>query len=54
MWMIGDGAALIKEGFTFVCLAEMTMLMASTLKTMTAQVRQGSPAPAAPNDAPLP
>jgi len=54
MWMIGDGTALIKEGFTFVCVAEMTMLMSSTLKTVTAQVRQGAPAPAAPSDTPLP
>lgn len=54
MWMIGDGSALIKEGFTFLCLAEMTMLMASTLKTMAAQVRQGMPPPPAPDAPPLP
>lgn len=31
MWMIGDGPALVREGFTFLCVAEPIMAMEATL-----------------------
>jgi 2-keto-3-deoxy-L-rhamnonate aldolase RhmA len=39
MWMIGDGPALAKQGFNFICLAEPIMLLASTLSQSAALVR---------------
>jgi len=34
MWVIGDGPALIEQGFTFLCIAEATGLLEQTLKQM--------------------
>ena len=34
MWVIGDGPALIKQGFSFLCVAEPTGLLERTLKQM--------------------
>ena len=31
MWMIGDGAALVQAGYTFLCLGETTMALQSKL-----------------------
>jgi 2-keto-3-deoxy-L-rhamnonate aldolase RhmA len=34
MWVIGDGPALMEQGFTFLCIAEPTGLLEGTLKQM--------------------
>ncbi|MDB6170609.1 MAG: bphF [Verrucomicrobia bacterium] len=39
MWMIGDGPALAKQGFTFICIAEPVMLLASTMGTLAQRTR---------------
>lgn len=47
MWMIGDGNALVKRGFTFICFSEPTLLMEATMKNVAAGIRTG----AAPSNA---
>jgi 4-hydroxy-2-oxoheptanedioate aldolase len=53
MWMIGDGPALTKRGFNFLCLAEPVMLLASTLEQLAKRTREGG-ATAGPQSKPLP
>jgi 2-keto-3-deoxy-L-rhamnonate aldolase RhmA len=45
MWMIGDGPALVKQGFNFICVTEPIMLLAASLKTLTQRTRDGSSNP---------
>lgn len=42
MWMIGDGAALRKKGYNFLCIAEPMYLLRATLKNMVDSLRAGS------------
>jgi 2-keto-3-deoxy-L-rhamnonate aldolase RhmA len=44
MWHIGDGAALVAGGFSFICIAEPTMAMETALKKLAQAARQGSAA----------
>ena len=53
-WMIGDGAALIKQGFRFFCMAEPIMLLEGTLRNMVTQLKSGVQVPTADPDRPLP
>lgn len=39
MWMIGPAAALKQEGFTFLCLGELTAILEAALKGQVAQVK---------------
>lgn len=39
MWMIGDGAALVREGFTFLCVGEPVMAMEGALRQAGAAAR---------------
>lgn len=39
MWVIGDGATLMKRGFNFICLTESTMQLQATLTQMVADNR---------------
>ena len=43
MWMIGDGAAWQEQGYNFLCIAEPTILMESTLKATVEGLRTGRP-----------
>jgi 4-hydroxy-2-oxoheptanedioate aldolase len=55
MWVIGDGSALMRRGFNFICLAEITMLIESGLKTLVQQTNHGATASATTStDKPLP
>ncbi len=40
MWMIGDGNALVKEGYTFICFGDPVLMMAATMKNAAAGIRQ--------------
>jgi 2-keto-3-deoxy-L-rhamnonate aldolase RhmA len=42
MWMIGDGPALAKQGFTFLCIAEPIWLLQATLRRVVEEVRRVS------------
>ena len=53
-WMIGDGAALIKQGFRFFCMAEPVMLLENTLRGMVSQLKSGAGSPESRVDRPLP
>lgn len=53
MWMIGDAAALMKRGFTFLCIAEPVALMEGALTDAAAKLRQVTAKETKP-DAPLP
>jgi len=53
-WMIGDGAALMKQGFRFFCLAEPIMLLEGTLRDMVAKLKSGAGTPSSNSDMPLP
>jgi 2-keto-3-deoxy-L-rhamnonate aldolase RhmA len=44
MWMIGDGPALRKRGFSFVCIAEPIMLLESSLKDLVQRTRSSQTA----------
>jgi 2-keto-3-deoxy-L-rhamnonate aldolase RhmA len=39
MWAIGDGATLIKQGFTFLCIAEPTGLLEATMRDTVNQLK---------------
>jgi 2-keto-3-deoxy-L-rhamnonate aldolase RhmA len=39
VWMIGDGADLMKKGFRFLCITEPTMLLENTLRDMTQRLK---------------
>lgn len=41
MWVIGDGAELVKQGYKFVCIAEPIILLESTLKANVASLHSG-------------
>jgi hypothetical protein len=51
--MIGDGAALMKKGFRFFCMAEPIMLLEGTLREMVSKLKSGAGI-AANTDVPLP
>ncbi len=53
MWMIGDPAILVKQGFTFLCIAEPTMLMEASLRASNQQAKAGV-LQSAPIEKPLP
>jgi 4-hydroxy-2-oxoheptanedioate aldolase len=53
MWHIGDGAALVAGGYSFICIAEPTMAMENALRKMVQAARQGK-ASSAGEKAPLP
>ena len=53
MWNIGDAATLIGRGYTFLCIAEPTMLLENTLKSAVAQARSAQVG-AAKDATPLP
>jgi 2-keto-3-deoxy-L-rhamnonate aldolase RhmA len=53
-WMIGDGAALLKQGFRFFCMAEPVMLLEGTLRDMANKLKSGAGAPGSKSDVPLP
>jgi len=40
MWMIGDGPALARQGFTFLCIAEPTWLLQATLRSIAEEVKR--------------
>lgn len=44
MWVIGDGATLIKRGFNFICLAEVVTQLKSTLTQMATDSRNSKTA----------
>jgi 2-keto-3-deoxy-L-rhamnonate aldolase RhmA len=46
-WMIGDPTALVKRGFTLLCIAEPSALLETTLRKLAASLRDGAPAVAA-------
>jgi len=52
-WMIGDGAALMKQGFRFFCMAEPIMLLEGTLREMVSKLKSGAGI-ASNTDVPLP
>ena len=39
MWMIGDGPSLAKEGFTFICVGEPSVILESAMTQITKQTR---------------
>lgn len=41
-WMIGNGEQRAREGYKFLCIAEPTYLLESTLKSMAEQVREAA------------
>jgi len=53
-WMIGDGAALMKRGFRFFCIAEPVMLLEGTLRDMTQKLKAGVTPSVGKSDASLP
>jgi len=53
-WMIGDGGALIKQGFRFFCMAEPIMLLEGTLRDMVNKLKTGTASAASSPDRPLP
>lgn len=53
-WMIGDGAALIKRGFTFFCIAEPIMLLEGALREQASRLRAGNAPLAGRTNEPLP
>jgi 2-keto-3-deoxy-L-rhamnonate aldolase RhmA len=44
MWMIGDGPTLLRQGFTFLCLAEPTLFLEARLRDLAGQVKRGNAA----------
>lgn len=44
MWVIGDGPALIKQGFSFLCIAQPIGLLEATLRDKVNQVKSERPA----------
>ena len=54
MWMIGDPRALAERGFTFMCVAEPSMLLEASLRDLTKGLRAGKAAAATASDQPLP
>jgi 4-hydroxy-2-oxoheptanedioate aldolase len=42
MWVIGDGATMMKRGFNFICLTESTMQLQTTLTQMVADSRKAA------------
>ena len=42
MWVIGDGATMMKRGFNFICLTEATVQLQATLTQMVADSRKSS------------
>jgi 4-hydroxy-2-oxoheptanedioate aldolase len=44
MWVIGDGPALIKQGFSFLCVAQPMRLLEETLRVKVNQVKSEQPA----------
>lgn len=56
MWMIGDGPTLLRQGFTFLCIAEPVYLLEASLRNAANALK--NPAPAAnasgASDKPLP
>ena len=54
MWMIGDPRSLAERGFTFMCVAEPSMLLEASLRDLTKGLRAGKAAPATASDQPLP
>lgn len=40
MWMIGDGAALAKQGYTFLCVGEPIMCLQSQLRTLSTAAKR--------------
>jgi 2-keto-3-deoxy-L-rhamnonate aldolase RhmA len=53
-WTIGDGAALVKQGFKFFCIAEPVMLLEGTLRDMLSKLKAGVSASVPKQDQPLP
>jgi hypothetical protein len=39
MWMIGNGPALRRQGFTFVCIGEPTWVLQATLRRMVEETK---------------
>lgn len=54
MWMIGDATTLVRNGFTFLCVAETTMFLEGALRDLTQRARDGRAQTAVPADKPLP
>ncbi|MFW6060892.1 MAG: HpcH/HpaI aldolase family protein [Phycisphaeraceae bacterium] len=54
MWMIGDGATLVREGFTFLCVGEPVMAMEGALRQAGAAARGDVTAQAIGQREPLP
>lgn len=40
MWMIGDGATLMRQGYTFICIGEPTLYLETMLKKAVADLRK--------------
>ncbi len=40
LWMIGDGPALVKQGYTFICVSEPTMLLQAKLSELNAATKE--------------
>lgn len=41
MWMIGDGPTLVKQGYSFLCIAEPTAFQQTQLKELNSAVKSG-------------
>jgi len=54
MWMIGNAPDLIKNGFTFLCIAEPIMLLEGTLRDTVQNLKKGGAVATAAPDKPLP
>ena len=39
MWMIGDGVTYLKQGFTFLCIGEVTGVLSSALAELNGKVK---------------
>jgi 2-keto-3-deoxy-L-rhamnonate aldolase RhmA len=53
-WTIGDGGALLKQGFKFFCIAEPVMLLEGTLRDMGSKLKAGPLSSVPKQDQPLP
>ena len=54
MWMIGDPKVLVQRGFTFLCIAEPSALLETTLRQLAVQLRAGTVNAVAATGEPLP
>ena len=43
MWMIGDGAALVKQGYTFLCIGEPVMMLQARLGELSTAAKTAKP-----------